>query len=317
MSYKCSIIANPEGKTWDFATRVYEELRQRSDDFELNRVTIKRFRDGECKPKIEHNVRKRNCFFIHDSNLPPTDWHLQLHLINETMYNSSSHEVVDVLPYLKFSRQDRKDESRTSQSAKALTSIIEPYADRVLTVDVHNPAIQGFYNIPFDNLYSFPTVVKYLREHHPEILEGLVIMSPDAGGATRAQALARKLRQKEIAIGYKTRPKEGEVDHIRILGDIEGRHVLMIDDIIDSGNTLVKASMAAHEQGAKEVYTYCTHALFTEGLEKVVAAFDRMFISDTVKQPSHEKVEVISLVQLFAEAIFRTNEGQSLSELFE
>jgi len=186
MSYKCSIIANPEGKAWDFATKIYEHLREQSDNFELNKVTIKRFRDDECKPKIEHNVRKQNCFFIHDSNLLPPDWHLQLHLINETMHNSSSHEVVDVLPYLKFSRQDRKDESRTSQSAKALTNIIEPYADRILTVDVHNPAIQGFYNIPFDNLYSFPTIVKHLRDYYPTTLEDLVIMSPDAGGAARA-----------------------------------------------------------------------------------------------------------------------------------
>ena len=193
MDYKCSILANPEGQAWSFATKIYETLQQRSNNFEMNRVTIKHFRDGECKPKIELNVRKKNCFFIHDSNLKPADWMLQLLLINEALHNSSSHEVVNVLPYLKFSRQDRKDESRTSQSAKALVSIIDPYANRGLTIDLHNPAIQGFYNIPFDNLYSSPTVAKHLREHHANILEDLVVMSPDAGGAARARAFAKKL----------------------------------------------------------------------------------------------------------------------------
>lgn len=254
---------------------------------------------------------------IHDPNLSPADWHLQIHLINEALRNSSAHEIVNVFPYMRFSRQDRKDESRTSQSAKALKDIIQPYANRILTVDVHNPAIQGFYDVSFDNLYSSPLVVNFLQTHHRPMLEDLVVMSPDAGGASRAQAFAKKLDQESIAIGYKVRPKEGEVGSIRILGEVKGKNILMIDDIIDSGNTLIKAALAVREQGAKAVYAYCTHALFTEGIEKVAAAFDRLFISDTLKTSPHPKVEVISLVPLFADAIHRTNEGLSLSKLFE
>lgn len=320
MTYKCCILANPEGQAWEFAQRVLKELEQKSTHFEPepNRINIKRFRDGECKPKIERNVRKQDCYVIHDSNLPPAEWHLQLHLINEALRNSSAHEIVNVFPYMRFSRQDRKDESRTSISAKALKDIIQPYANRVLTVDVHNPAIQGFYEIPFDNLYSAPTVADVLQTHHSALLEDLVVMSPDAGGGQRAQAFARRLHlEGNIAIGYKVRPREGEVASIRILGEVRRKKILMIDDIIDSGNTLIKAAAAVREQGAKRVYAYCTHALFTEGIKKVAVAFDRLFISDTLKTSPHQKVEVISLVPLFADAIHRTNEGLSLSKLFE
>ena len=317
MSYKCCILANPDGQAWGFAERVYQALNDKSNNFELNEVRVKFFGDNECRPKIEKNVRKQNCFLIHDANLAPADWHLQLHLMNEALRNSSTHEVVNVLPYMRFSRQDKKDESRTSQSAKALKDIIQPYANRILTVDVHNPAIQGFYDIPLDNLYSAPSVASFLRAQHSDLLENLVVMSPDIGGAARAQAFAKRLDQDSIAIGYKMRPKAGEVKTIRILGEVRGKQVLMVDDIVDSGNTLVKAAAAVRQKGAKRVYAYCTHALFTEGIEKVAEAFDRVFISDTLKTPPHAKVEVISLVPLFADAIHRTNEGLSLSKLFE
>ena len=191
MTYKCCILANPEGQAWEFAERVVQELNEKSNNFELNKVDIIVFNDKECKPKIERNVRKQDCYFIHDSNLAPADWHLQLHLVNEALRNSSAHEIVNVFPYMRFSRQDKKDESRTSQSAKALKDIIQPYADRILTVDVHNPAIQGFYDIPFDNLYSSPSVAAFLRAQHGAMLEDLVVMSPDTGGAPRAQAFAK------------------------------------------------------------------------------------------------------------------------------
>ena len=320
VQYSCSIIANPEGKSWNFAQEVDRTLRTRDKSFELIRVYIKRFRDGEIKTKVEDNVRGRKCFFIHDSSEAPADWFYQLALVNYTLRNSSASEITDVLPYLKFSRQDKKDESRVPISARVLADVIGRYTNRVLTLDVHNFSIQGFYDIPFDNLSSFPVVVKQMSERHPEFLEDLVIMSPDSGGARRAEAFAKKMNVSDIVVGYKTRPEAGEVEKVRILGEVEDRNVLIVDDILDSGNTLVKTRAALREAGAKKVYAYCTHALFTEGVQKLTACFDLVIVGDTISNASLEKepkLEQISFAPLFAESIRRIHHGQSLSELFE
>lgn len=317
--HKCTILANPEGSGWTYAEKIQNLLKFQGFDFELNPIHIKRFRDGEIKPKIELNVRKRNCFFIHDSSTDSRDWFLELSLINESLKNSAAQEIIDVLPYLKFSRQDRKDESRVPISARVVADTISLYANRVLTIDVHNPAIQGFYKIPFDNLYAFPSAINYLKENHQEILSDIVIMSTDAGGAPRAKAFAKKIGTSDIAIGYKSREKANEVESLKILGDVQGKNVMIIDDMIDTGNTLVAASNSARDAGAKKVYTYCTHGLFTLGIKKVSDNFDMLFIGDTVKPKESvpDNVKVISFIPLFAEAIFRTSEGMSLSELFD
>ena len=310
------MIANPEGKAWSFAQKVYETLATESNEFELVPVEIRKFRDGECKPKITKNVRRRECYFIHDSNQEPAQWLLELALINHTLKNSSATQVIDVLPYLKFSRQDRKDESRVPISARVVADITKEYADRVMTLDVHNPAIQGFYEIPFDNLHSFPTVIDYMQKNCPSLLEDVVVMSTDTGGAPRAKSFARKIGA-ELVVGYKVREKAGEVEDLKILGTVRGKKVLMIDDLIESGGTLSKASSAAKEVGgATHTYAYCAHGLFTKGIDSVVDVFDRVFISDTVYQPPHSKLETISFAPLFAQAILRTTQGDSLSELF-
>ena len=314
---KFSIIADPASPNWNFALKIYENLSKRSPDFELNKVNIREFRDGEIKPKIELNVRGKCCFFIHDSSKKPANWFLELALINQALVKSSASEIIDILPYLKFSRQDRKDESRVSINAKAVADLIDEDADGILTLDVHNPAIDGFYDVRFDNLRSFKTVIEHFQLNHPDIFSNLIVMSPDTGGTERANAFAKKTQIADIAIGYKLRKVAGEVDSLKILGDVQGKNVLLIDDIVDSGNTLIKASKAVREQGAKKVYAYCTHGLFTEGLEKVVENFDMFFVSDTLVQKSHPKLEVISLVPLFAQAIYRISKGESLSELFD
>jgi ribose-phosphate pyrophosphokinase len=315
--YKCSIIADPKGDAWELACKIYKYLVEKEDFFELNELSIKKFRDGEIKPKISKNVRGKNCFFIH-SNKNTAYWHLELCLVNNALRNSSAHETIDVLPYLKFSRQDRKDESRVPISAQVVADNIGRYDHtRILTVEVHNPSIQGFFQCPFDSLYTFPIIIDYLKNFHPEITEDLVIMSPDTGGAKRAEAFAKRLGKNDVAFGYKSRPVEGEVDQLKILGDVKDKNVLIIDDIVDSGNTLIKASQAAKEQGAKKVYAYCTHGLFTEGVERVTSNFDKFFIGDTVKQESNNNLEIISFAPLLAEAILRISKGQSLSALFE
>ncbi|MDP2924738.1 MAG: ribose-phosphate diphosphokinase [Nanoarchaeota archaeon] len=317
--HKSIIIADPEGYGWEYASKIYEELKIRLCDFELSPVNIKKFKDGEIKPKIEKNIRKRNCYFIHDPNLYPADWFLQLCLVNQALKKSAAQEIINVLPYLKFSRQDRKDESRVPISAKVIADVIELYADRLLTLDFHNPAIDGFYKIPLDNLSSYPVFVKYIKENHKEILNNLVIMSTDAGGAPRAKAFAKKLRITDFAVGYKSREKANEIESFKILGEIDNKNVLIIDDIVDTGGTLIKACEAVRKQGALKIYGYCTHGLFTEGIKKVTDNFDLFFIGDTIKlkEPPGENVKIISFAPLFAEAISRMCEGESLSELFD
>jgi len=316
MMERFSIIADPNGPGWKFAESIFNELRTMSEQFELNKVDIKEFRDGEIKPIIKDNVRGKKCFFIHDSNKNPGRWFLELCLVNQALKKSSACEIVDVLPYFKFARQDRKDEPRVPINAEIVADVIELYADGVLTLDVHNPAIDGFFKIRFDNLYSFATVEKYFKDKSKIDFSNVVIMSPDAGGAARAAAFAKRMNIKEVVVGYKVRKEAGEIEELRISGDVEGKDVFIVDDIIDSGNTLIKASQTAKQNGAKRIYVYCTHALFTKGIEYLAPHFDKLFVSDTLSKVNHEKVEIISFTHLFAEAINRMSQGMSLSALF-
>ncbi|MCX6710077.1 MAG: ribose-phosphate diphosphokinase [Candidatus Woesearchaeota archaeon] len=327
-----AILANPEGRCWKFAEEVYSKVKKMckreeglEDKIALIGIEIKRFRDGEIKPKIQENIRKKTCFFIHDSSLNPDEWFLQVHLINYAIKFSSASELIDIFPYLPFSRQDRKDESRVPISARSIADALCLYANRVITVDVHAPQIQGFYNLPFDNLLSFPYAVKQIFDKHPELLEEeLAIMTPDAGGTLRASTFKDKIvtnynKETNLIVGYKQRPKAGEVSNdYRIAGDAEGRNVIIIDDIIDSGNTLVKASQALKNANANKIYTYSTHALFTDGFSTVKPYFERVFVSNT-RMPaiSDEKLEILDMSPLIAEAIYRTAVGESLSALFK
>lgn len=317
MENGCSILADPQGNAWGFAQSIYENLRKRSSKFELNEVHVKQFRDGEIKVKIKDNARRKNCFFIHDSGKHPAEWFLELVLVNQALKNSSANEVIDVLPYMKFSRQDRKDESRVAVNARALSDVISLYANRVLTIDTHFPQLPSFYSIPFDNLYSSGLLHEYLQSNHPEILQDTVVMSPDAGGTSRAKAFASRLGISDIIIGYKHRKKDGEIQEYKIVGELKKENVLIIDDMVDSGGTLIEAVKCVKQAGAGKVFVYCTHGLFSAGRELVANAVDLMLVSNSIPQPEHKGIEVISLEGLFAEAIYRLNEGTSLSALFE
>jgi ribose-phosphate pyrophosphokinase len=317
------LIGNLNGGYRYFIEKVYEKLREKLEEkVELIGVKIIRFRDGEIKVKIEENVREKTCFYIHDCSLTPSDWFLQLALINHALKYSSANKIVDVLPYHYFARQDRKDESRVAINAKVVADTISLYADRVVTCDLHSPQIQAFYEIPLDNLYSFPSAIEQMLkdEEFKEGVENLAIMAPDEGGVKRALAFLKKLSKKinkdiDLVIGYKERPKEGEISNYRFIGNVKGKNVLVIDDIIDSGNTLANAAKVLKENAAEKVFAYATHGLFTEGHEKL-KEIDKIFVSNT-KPQDEERVKVIDLTDLFAEAIFRIYKGLSLSSLFE
>ena len=310
------IVAFPDD---EFAISVHRMLAK--DGFVLNPIEKLTFRDKEIKIRIRDNVRKSECFFIHNSNHQPNDWFLELAIINEALYNSSASEITDVLPYLRFSRQDRKDRSRVGINAKVLAELINLHADRVMTIEVHSPQVALGYSIPFDSLYSFPTVIDYLMKEHAPILKNLVLMSPDSGGVKRVEGFRNKLSynmiESDMAIGYKYRKKEGEVSELRMIGEVRDKNVLIIDDIIDSGSTLTEVAKELKRRKARKIYAFATHGLFTEGV-KVVQNFEKVFVSNTLKPPEfNEKLEIISVTDLFAEAIRRISEGESLSELFE
>lgn len=320
VEYPCSIIADPNGKTWQFAQDVYNVLKQRDSKFELNEERVAEFRDGEMKPKIKENIRKRNCFFIHDSSKRPDRWFTELCLVNKTLRSSSAQHITDVLPYLRYGRQDRKDESRVPNSCRVVADVIGLYANGVLTMDVHNPSIDGCYDIPFDNLYSFNIAIEHINKRFPEFLEDIIIVSPDAGGAPRAQAFAKRVMAGEIAIGYKRRIVAGDVESIGITGEVDKKNCLIVDDIIDSGGTLLKACESLKKNGARLVAVYATHGLFTKGTQELVKNLEFIVVSNTLSQAQRKedsKISVIDVAPLFAEAIYRINEGNPLSKLFE
>lgn len=318
-----AIIADSTGKSYGFSKGVYEYLKRKEGNaFSARLIDVERikFKDGEIKLKISDNIRNAKCFLIHDSNKPPYEWFTELVFKLEAMTFSSPTEITIVLPYTRFARQDRKDESRVSVNAKALADVISLYATRGMTVDLHTPQMQEYFRIPFDNLYSFASLINYLRKNHPDILQDLVVVSPDLGGGKRAESLVKRLLSvginAEVALGYKTRVKDNEVSKISIIGEVEGKNCLIVDDIIDTGNTMIKTAEKLKEKKAKKIFAYGTHGLFTDGIEKF-KIFDKVLTSDTLSQERFDNLEIVSLVNLFGEAIYRTITGQSLSVLFD
>lgn len=318
-----AIIADSKGKGFYFAKGVYNYLKSKEGNgFSVFLADIERtvFRDGEVKLRILENIRNKKCFLIHDSNKPPYEWFTELVFKLQAMGFSSPKEVNVVMPYMRFARQDRKDESRVSVNAKALADVISLYADRGMTVDLHTPQIQEYFSIPMDNLYSLTSLLNYLQKNHPDFLQDLVIVSPDLGGGKRADYLVKRLAERginaDVAFGHKRREKANEVEQIVIIGNTAGKNCLIVDDIIDTGNTMIKTAQKLKELGAKRVFCYGTHGLFSDGIAKF-SVFDRVFVSDTLKAPESDKIEVVSLINLFGEAIYRTATGQSLSVLFD
>lgn len=318
-----AIIADPEGEGYYFAKGVYDYLKSKEgEEFSvcLIDLEVKNFKDGEFKVRVAENIRGKRCFLIHDSNKEPSRWFVELSFVLDAIKFSSSSELVVVFPYTRFARQDRKDESRVGVNAKVLADMISNYATRGMTVDLHVPQMQSYFKIPFDNLYSSPSLINYLIKNHKDMLKDLVIVSPDLGGGGRAESLVKRLAEKgiqtEVAFGHKTREKANEVAKSIIIGDVENKNCLIIDDMIDTGGTMIKTAESLKNKGAKKVFCYATHGMFNAGFEGF-EVFDKVLVSDTLKQEENEKLEIVSLVNLFGEAIYRTIVGESLSVLFD
>ncbi len=323
------LLADKNSKSWDFSEKIKNYLeKEKKFEIPLEEVSINYFRNNEIDMKVKKSVRQKDVYFIHDSSKNPQDWWVQLILLKDLLFSSSAESVSFVLPNLLYSRQDRKDKPHVPISSRALAESISPNLRRIITMDLHASQIQGFYpaNVPIDNLHSFPEAVSYLRKNHLSYLENLVVVSPDVGGADRAKAFLKKLKKAQLedvkkqeysfALINKTRLIAGEVESMEAIGEVKGKNVLIVDDIIDSGGTLCKAADLLREKHIKKLFCYGTHGIFTKGTKEICEKFDIVMTSNT-HYLKDKKVEVIDVSPLFAEAIYRVQTGNSISELFE
>lgn len=282
----------------------------------LGKCSIQTFSDGEIWVKYNENVRGSDVFII-QSTIPPSDNLMELLIMIDAARRASARRVTAVIPYFGYARQDRKDQPRVSITAKLVANLItEAGADRVITMDLHASQLQGFFDIPVDHLYGSAVFMKKFRYMK---IPNLAVASPDVGGIKMARAYAKRLHADLILID-KRRPKPNVAEVMNIIGEVEGKNILIIDDLIDTGGTFVNAVNALKDNGAKEIYGACTHAVFSgESLDRInKSSLKKLFVSDTLPMThSSPKIEVVSVSELFAESILRTNKNKSISSLFD
>ncbi len=287
---------------------------------ELGQAKLKRFSDGEILVEIEENVRGGDVFVIQSTCMPGNDNLMELLLMLDALKRASAKRITAVIPYYGYARQDRKVAPRVPISAKLVADLIATAgANRVLTMDLHAGQIQGFFDIPVDNLYATPVLMPYIRER----AQGaeVTVVSPDAGGVERARAFAKRL-DAALAIIDKRRVTANEVIEMNIIGDVEGRIAVLIDDMIDTAGTTVMAAKAVLEAGAREVFACCTHGVLSgPAIDRVKAsALSGLAVTDTIplreEARSVDKIVVLSVAHLMGEAIRRTHEEESISSLF-
>jgi ribose-phosphate pyrophosphokinase len=282
---------------------------------------VKTFADQEIFVRIDENVRGEDVFVIQSTSYPANDNLMQLLIMMDALRRASARRITAVIPYFGYARQDRKTDGRTPISAKLVANLISTAgADRVLTVDLHAGQIQGFFDIPTDNLFGGPVMIDDIKERFGR--DKMVMVSPDVGGVVRARALANKLNA-DLAIVDKRRPEAGKSEVMNIIGDVSGKRCIMLDDICDSGGTLANAAAALKEQGATSVSAYVTHGVLSgnavQRIEKSV--LDELVMTDTI-QPSADalkskKHRVLPMSPLLGEAIRRIANEESVSKLFD
>ena len=291
-------------------------------DMLLTRAQVKRFADNEVFAVIEENVRGEDVFIIQSTSYPANDNLMELLIITDALVRASARRITAVMPYFGYARQDRKTGGRTPISAKLVANLItRAGANRVLTMDLHAGQIQGFFDIPTDNLVATPVLAADIREHYVRDGE-LMIVSPDVGGVVRARSLAERLNV-DLAIVDKRRPKAGESEVMNIIGDVQGRRCILFDDIVDSGGTLVNAAKALIDAGATEVSAYISHGVLSGPAVQRVSEgpLKELVITDSIEQP-HEvlnckKIRTVPLAPLIGEAIRRIANEESVSKLFD
>ena len=287
----------------------------------LAKAQVRRFADMEIFVEIQENVRGEDVFIIQPTSFPANDHLMELLIISDALRRSSAKRITAVLPYFGYARQDRRASGRTPISAKLVANMITTAGvDRVLTIDLHAGQIQGFFDIPTDNLYSAPVMVRDIKARMDT--SNAMVVSPDVGGVVRARALAKRI-DVPLAIVDKRRERPGESEVMNIIGDVEGRSCILVDDIIDSGGTLCNAADALLAKGAKDVSAYITHGVLSGGAVSRIASskLKELVITDTIQPTEAVKfarnIRVIPVGDLLGEAIIRTASEESVSSLFD
>jgi len=283
----------------------------------LSEVAIRNFSDGEIWVKYEENVRGEDLFIIQSLHAP-SDNIMELLILLDAAKRASVRRVTAVIPYFGYARQDRKDQPRVAITAKLVANLIaRAGADRVITIDLHSSQIQGFFDIPFDHLYASPVLIKAIKRLN---LDSISVASPDVGGVKTARAYSKKIGGNLVLVD-KRRPTHNIAEIVNIIGEVKDRNIIVVDDMIDTGGTFVQCAEALKNAGAKDIYGVCVHPVFSgDALEKIEKsdAIKRLFATDTIPLCcKSEKLEIISVAELLAEAIIRTHDNRSISSLFE
>ncbi|HEU4457911.1 MAG TPA: ribose-phosphate pyrophosphokinase [Methylibium sp.] len=287
---------------------------------ELGKAKVGRFSDGEVDVEIHQNVRARDIFVVQPTGAPTNENLMELVIMVDAFKRASARRITAVMPYFGYARQDRRPRStRVPISAKVVANMLEAVGvERLLTMDLHADQIQGFFDIPVDNIYASPVL---LADVKAKGYKDLVVISPDVGGVVRARALAKQLGC-DLAIIDKRRPSANVSEVMHVIGDIEGRNCVVMDDMIDTAGTLVTAAKVLKERGANSVYAYCTHAVFSgPAIERIRASdLDEVVITNTLAMNETtrgcEKIRQLSVAFLFAETIRRISDGESVTSLF-
>ena len=287
---------------------------------ELGKAKVSRFSDGEVDVEIQQNVRARDVFVVQPTCAPTNEFLMELMIMVDAFKRASARRITAVIPYFGYARQDRRPRStRVPISAKVVANLLETVGvERLLTMDLHADQIQGFFDIPVDNIYASPVLLSDLKS---KAYPNLVVVSPDVGGVVRARALAKQLGS-DLAIIDKRRAAANVSEVMHVIGDIEGRNCVIMDDMIDTAGTLVKAAEVLKERGANRVYAYCTHPVFSgPAIERIAASqLDEVVITNTIALSKTalacKKIRQLSVAFLFAETIRRISDGESVTSLF-
>jgi len=284
----------------------------------LGACKLSRFSDGEIRFYIDENVRGEDVYIIQAGSFDANFHMMELFLMIDALKRASAERITAVIPYYSYARQDWKDRPRVPISARLMADLLEAAgANRVLTMDLHSPQIQGFFSIPVDNLVAAPVLAKYVDNLE---LEDLTIVSPDAGGVGRAKWFAKR-KGADLAIIDKRRPAPNIARVFNVIGNVTNKNVVILDDMVDTGGTLVESVDAIKKNGAKNVYAACTHGVLSgQAIERIEdSQLKELIITDTIplKNNSSKKIKILSVAELFGEAIRRINKGSSVSSLFE
>jgi len=292
-------------------------------DTRLGDASVDQFSDGEIAVEIHENVRGKDCFIIQPTCAPTHKNLLELIFMADALRRASAARITAVVPYYGYARQDRRvRSSRVPISAKVVADMIAGVGiDRVLTVDLHAEQIQGFFDIAVDNIYGSPVLIEDIDRHYPES-DNRVVVSPDIGGVVRARAIAKQLNDADLAIIDKRRPKANVAQVMNLIGDVEDRTCILVDDIVDTAGTLCKAAAALKERGAKKVVAYCTHPVLSGNAAKNISesVLDELVVANTIPLSTQikavERVRQLPMSRLIGEAIRRVRNEESISAMF-